>query len=390
MDVVIRREIREIQQEEAMRRIPELDALRGLAAVAIVFYHLWFTSYGFMGTAVDLFFVMSGYLITTIILKQREQPGFLATFYARRSLRIWPIYYLSILAYVVLSPVLPKSYHAEGLPYFLTYTQNLWQYWGAANPPFAEAFNHTWSLAVEEQYYLFWPLCLVFLGKRSVVPLAVGLMALAVGARMAGFSIWLLLTRLDGLALGGVLAAMLNSDDSARLPAETIKRSLIAAGLVSVAWLAKGNVLMAALATTWPALGKPLVALSLRMFATNLMYFSMIGLVVVNSGHRRLSWLRDSRLAWLGQMSYGIYLYHHMLFEIVQGYADRYGVTNRVAIDAVKLTSTFALSALSWHLIEQPVLSLKDRFGYLKRSAIPAPKSVAELARRESLRSGAR
>jgi peptidoglycan/LPS O-acetylase OafA/YrhL len=373
-----------------MRRIPELDALRGLAAVAIVVYHLWFPTYGFMGTAVDLFFVMSGYLITTIILKQREQPGFLLTFYARRSLRIWPIYYLSLLIFLAINPALPRPYHTEALPYFLTYTQNMPHYVGLANPPFAHGFYHTWSLAVEEQYYLFWPLVLVLLGRRSLVPFAIGLIALAVGTRMAGFSKWILMTRLDGLALGGILAAVLYSDAKNRLSTETVRRALIAVGIGSIAFLARGNVLVAALASSWPALGDPLVALSLRMFATNLMYVSMIGLVVIYSGHRRLSVLRDRRLVELGQMSYGIYLYHYLLFDIVQDYADRFGVTNRVPIDAVKVGLSFAIAAASWRLLERPLLSLKDRFGYKGKKASPAPQGFPELARLEPLQSGAR
>jgi peptidoglycan/LPS O-acetylase OafA/YrhL len=373
-----------------MRRIPELDALRGLAAVAIVVYHLWFPSYGFMGTAVDLFFVMSGYLITTIILKQREQPGFLLTFYARRSLRIWPIYYLSLLVFLAVNPALPKPYHTEALPYFLTYTQNLPHYVGLANPPFAHGFYHTWSLAVEEQYYLFWPLALVLLGRRSLIPFALGLIALAVGTRMAGFSKWILMTRLDGLALGGILAATLCSDHKNRLSTEAVRRALIAVGIGSIAFLARGNALVATMASFWSALGDPLVALSLRMFATNLMYVSMIGLVVIYSGHRRLAVLRDFRLVELGQMSYGIYLYHYLLFDVVQDYADRFGVTNRIPIDALKVGLSFAIAAASWRLFERPLLSLKDRFGYKGKKAIPGPKGLPELARLESLQSGAR
>ncbi len=119
-----------------MRRIPELDALRGLAALAIVVYHLWVPQVTLLGTAVDLFFVLSGYLITSIILGQVDQPGFLGRFYARRALRIWPIYYLSLLALVALSPLLPGPSRLDGLPYYLTYTQRIPDYWFGDVPPF--------------------------------------------------------------------------------------------------------------------------------------------------------------------------------------------------------------------------------------------------------------
>ena len=80
-----------------MRRIKELDSIRGLAALAIVFFHLWRHALSILGTAVDLFFVLSGYLITTIILTNALNDHFLFSFYMRRGLRIWPIYYLTLL-----------------------------------------------------------------------------------------------------------------------------------------------------------------------------------------------------------------------------------------------------------------------------------------------------
>ncbi len=373
-----------------MRRIPELDAIRGIAAVVIVVYHLWFPTHGFMGTAVDLFFVMSGYLITTIILKQRDQPGFLVTFYARRSLRIWPIYYLSLLVFLAINPALPKPWQTEALPYYLSYTQNLPSYWGAADPPFAHGFFHTWSLAVEEQYYLIWPLALVILGRRALLPLAGGLIVLAIVARIGGYSRWILLTKSDGLALGGVLAALMVAAESGRVSTPKLVRVLGGVGLGSVAYLALGGPTHRLVASAWSASGDPAVTLSIRMLATNLMFFALIGLIVVFSGARRLGWLRDARLVELGQMSYGIYLYHYILFDVVQEFADRFGVTNRVAIDAVKMVASFAIAAASWRLVERPLLSLKGLFDYRKpRAEAPSRRAVQDVSRLEPLRTGA-
>src|ERR1700733_9150168 len=98
-----------------MRRIPELDALRGVAALVIVVFHMRFVdSAPALGTAVDLFFVLSGYLITTILLEQGRSPGFFGAFYARRALRIWPIYYLALVACVALNPLLPRPESMKG------------------------------------------------------------------------------------------------------------------------------------------------------------------------------------------------------------------------------------------------------------------------------------
>ena len=118
-----------------MRRIAELDGLRGLAAVLIVAYHL-FRDYppGFWA-AVDLFFVLSGYLITAIVLRHACSWRFLLAFYARRGLRIWPIYYLVILILVL---GVGRRGDLVALPYYLTYTQQFPHYWGGAMPDWKE------------------------------------------------------------------------------------------------------------------------------------------------------------------------------------------------------------------------------------------------------------
>ena len=146
-------------------RIPELDAVRGLAAVAIVLFH-WRFHWPFLRTAVDLFFVLSGFLITSILLRTGESPHAFRTFYARRALRIFPIYYLTFAIFLAINPFAPRPHPIAALPYFLTYTQFIQGYWGQTIPPFSRAFGHTWTLAIEEQFYLFWPLVAWAVGRR--------------------------------------------------------------------------------------------------------------------------------------------------------------------------------------------------------------------------------
>jgi peptidoglycan/LPS O-acetylase OafA/YrhL len=188
--------------------------------------------------------------------------------------------------------------------------------------------------------------------------------------------------------LGGILAAILRSNLPARMSEKGIYRMLVGLGVGSIIFLAQGNAWIRTLGVSWSAFRNPSVALSLRLLAINLMYFSLIGLVIVHSGHRWLALLRDGRLGLLGQMSYGIYLYHYFLFDIVQDYADYFGVTNRVAIDSIKLSASFAIALASWRLIEQPLLSLKDRFAYPSRP-FPVARPSSELDGLESLPSGA-
>ncbi len=150
-----------------MPRIKELDSVRGLAALAIVFFHLWFPQVVVLGLGVNLFFVLSGYLITTIILGHTLNPRFLISFYARRGLRIWPIYYLSLAGLVLLFQLLPLSGDLSEWPSYLTYIQGLSHYWSGREPTFPLAFQHTWSLAIEEQFYLFWPMLIGLVGRRA-------------------------------------------------------------------------------------------------------------------------------------------------------------------------------------------------------------------------------
>jgi peptidoglycan/LPS O-acetylase OafA/YrhL len=350
-----------------MRRVGELDSLRGLAALAIVAYHLWFTNVALLGSAVDLFFVLSGYLITTIILTNQATEGFLITFYVRRSLRIWPIYYVSLLALVLLNPLLPAPARLDGLPYYLTYTQKLPHYWLGIEPPFSPAFQHTWTLAIEEQFYVLWPALICLLGRRWLVPLAGGLVLVALSARGAGMNPWLLATHCDGLALGGLLAVLLIDTERGVRGARVSSLVLVVVGLLALSFPAWGGRLPAALALIAPIAAQPSFLHSLKVFFINLGYFSIVGLTVIHAGRPALGWLRLRGLVFIGQISYGLYLYHHIVFFVSDDWARARGFGGAPWIDAVKVALTFALAALSWAYVERPILALKDRFSYRRR-----------------------
>src|SRR5690349_5506703 len=102
-----------------MKRVPELDALRTLAAAVVLLFHLHPPTFFFGWTGVDLFFVLSGYLITTIVIDHTDAPGFYYSFYMRRGLRIWPIYYLTLFGLVLLNPFLARREPMDALGYFL-------------------------------------------------------------------------------------------------------------------------------------------------------------------------------------------------------------------------------------------------------------------------------
>jgi peptidoglycan/LPS O-acetylase OafA/YrhL len=166
--------------------------LRCLAIVGVVAYHVdglhsGLVRRGFLG--VTLFFAISGFLITTLLLREREESGqiSLAHFYARRALRIFPLYYAVLLGYVALTIAFEKTPEVkarffENLPYFLTYTSN----WFV--PPSGDTrliFYFAWSLATEEQFYLLWPVVVRFGHRRGAVLFMTGLLTISLLARWA-------------------------------------------------------------------------------------------------------------------------------------------------------------------------------------------------------------
>ncbi len=159
----------------------ELDGVRGIAALMIMTFHFFqpiipntttliyinkFIKFG--QTGVSLFFVLSGFLITRILLSTKEKSGYFLTFYIRRALRIFPLYYGFLIIYYFL--INPYLYNASNLSfstqfYYWFYLQNIADTFGwAANGPF-----HFWSLAVEEHFYLFWPLLVYYLNDKKII-----------------------------------------------------------------------------------------------------------------------------------------------------------------------------------------------------------------------------
>lgn len=348
-----------------MRRIPELDALRGIAAIGIVAFHYGigfeaasrFTRFGI--TSLELFFVLSGYLISSIILAHSGGRGFLRTFYVRRGLRIWPAYYLFILAVAAVVAVRPGMGDLRALPQYLTFTQNVQGYWFAESPALAFPANLTWSLAVEEQFYIVWPLLIGLVGVRRMAPLAAAFVVVAVGARSVGFPGNLLLARCDGFAIGGLLAVALSGrGDPAASRALAVR--LAGVGLACAVFLAVVPVLRgeAPFSLSEAPEASPNLAAWAGLFA------SVIGLVVCHQGHPLLAPLRAAWLCDLGVISYGIYLYHMAAFVIGDGLVARLGWPVAVSRVAVSPALALGMAVASWRWFERPCLRLKDRFGY--------------------------
>ena len=354
-----------------MKRIVELDGIRGIAALGIVTYHtgLWlhWRHTRFIGSYllmfVDVFFVLSGFLITSIIVDQSagtDPKSFLKSFYVRRMLRIWPAYYLSLFVLFawgvpLCGEVFPPSWKA----YYLTFTQCIECYGGG--PVLREylPFGQSWSIAVEEQFYLMWPLAVLAVGRRLLwMPIAL-LIVLAVGMRMSGFDSHILVTRCDALALGAALALLLSSKQSYQSkPARTILWTSLLLGASFPVW---GRALVRTIRLVRPDLVPTLAVSSIFFLFCNLAFFGAIGLIACHAGSRPLAVLRNRWLCYLGTISYGIYIYHGMVIASLRHFLV-YDWNWRFQILAYVLPIAFA--SLAWHAIEQPILRFKDRFPY--------------------------
>ena len=342
-----------------MRRIPELDSIRGAAVLIVVVHHLylttgtrvdWVLEHGWM--AVDLFFVLSGYLITTIIITNDNNVEFFRSFYVRRSLRIWPIYYLSILALLLLTldwSGVPQ-FQLRSLLHYLTFTQEAPLYWSTEFHSYP-LLGHFWSLAVEEQFYLFWPLLVVVVGRKGIIPAGLGLIALAVAARSAGYHRHLLISRCDSLAAGAILAVLTAYCQERR------RKPFLIIGFATAALASLLTFVAYAVFVDRSIIHQD----SMLMFVTPFL-FGLLGIVICLQGHPLLAALRNRVLCYCGTISYGIYVYHWVIYLIFDRAMP--GTSRTLWATTLKLALSLLIAVLSWNFIERPILNLKNRFGY--------------------------
>jgi peptidoglycan/LPS O-acetylase OafA/YrhL len=358
------RQSKTFRQDAVSSRVPELDSLRALAIVMVLIYHsrwqLWggwlrpalnYTLWG-----VDLFFVLSGYLITNILIRNSGREGFFRVFYWRRALRIFPIYYLTILVmYFVPARVTGLSpFRTDSLISQLLYAQYIPAYWGDFSIPPGPWLEHGWSLAVEEQFYLLWPAAFLLIPRRAVLPVLGTLIAAAFTARFLGLYDFLLLTRCDGLAIGAGLAILLDraerADSMARFRSVATRVLLYAiAGLVAIY-----AIKLFAQPTWWHKFKN-----SYLLLVFDLMCAYVVSLIVMRQASGGIRILRIEPLPFIGLISYGIYMYHNGIFH--------WFANSRLPLVPAMLAAgllSVVVAVISWFLIEKPFLLLKNHFEY--------------------------
>jgi peptidoglycan/LPS O-acetylase OafA/YrhL len=338
--------------------IPELQGLRGLAVLGVVIYHChprlvgtWIHYASLWGWAgVNLFFVLSGFLITSILLEARSKPYYFRNFYARRALRIWPVYVLVLLICYANAPwfIGPSVFNAvKAAPWlaYLLFVQNLFH---LAIPP---AIGQTWSLAIEEQYYFLWAPLVRFLRRPWMLTIVLGVaLVFSPLMRRAHFA-WITpthtLIHLDGIALGSLLALCLYTLRFSRRAWLMTGLTGLVLGIATAATIAGGTAFL----DSGLAVGFGGAALA----------------AIASTGARNPLNAALSRgpLAFYGRISYGLYMIHIMVF-IYFGWFDRkmdaYGTAGNLAIVAFRLVASTALATVLWYGFESRILKFKRFF----------------------------
>jgi peptidoglycan/LPS O-acetylase OafA/YrhL len=356
-----------------LRFFGSLDGLRALSILGVLWTHVWYVSgleyynrlqhypvlkMGAFG--VDVFFGISGFLITTLLLRERSKNGriSLRDFYLRRSLRIWPLYYATLGIYVLLVIFLQRGTGRDRiffhfLPGYLTFTYTWFAGWAASGA----VFNFAWSLSVEEQFYVVWALVLRIL--RGLLPALV--MILMIFLRLSvHFNLLQNFILKDSLpwriaagvsvpiCLGAILAQILHSEKGFR-----ILRPILGNKWAAPLWLL---LLLASLVPRepfWQMIQWFLVA-------------AVVGSCVIREDNALAPFLRFRPLAYIGLVSYGMYLLNTLVLDVVNPVMNRIGLRHPLLKFPVFVAATVLVAGISYRFFETPFLRLKERFSKVR------------------------
>jgi peptidoglycan/LPS O-acetylase OafA/YrhL len=367
--------------------MPELDTLRGLAVLLVLLFHEFGFQYGLTGltglprifvavtltgwVGVNLFFVLSGFLITGILLDTRERPDYYRRFYFHRALRILPLYYATLILLVILSRshliARPASWPFLGLSF--VFLANVTELFGVPMQ-----YGVLWSLAVEEHFYLIWPTATRLLARRRLTFLAgvicVGCPVIRAIYYWCGYHApsgytWLCA---DGLAFGAVMAILVRSPWCSRHRLKQVAIALLAGGLtlLSLRLSYGGSLFLSAV---------------FRETTVDLLFVGLLPVTLLAGTSKWNGIVNRPVLQFFGRISYGVYLIHMLVFELLDQAMSRLGTNVNFEGKFGMMLARFCLGAtivgvaayLSRRYYEEPFLQLKAR---LNRSQSPTSSSA--------------
>ncbi len=356
-----------------IRFFESLDGLRAMSILGVIWSHVWYVSgpahYNALikvpvlrngAFGVSVFFGISGFLITTLLLREQLKHGriSLRDFYIRRTLRIWPLYYATLALYVILVLALQRGTGRDHvffhyLPGYLTFTYTWFAGWEGSGA----IFNFAWSLSVEEQFYLIWAGVLRIL--RGALPMI--LMCLLIGIRAAtDIGAVRRVVSMDSLAwrmaagiavpicLGAILAQMLHSERWF-LRIRPLLGYRWSAPLFFLALIAS----LAPSANIWDWVRWPAACL-------------LVGACVIREDNGTAWFLRWKPMAYMGVVSYGMYMLNTLVLDCLKPIFNRFGPHHPLLQFPIALTCTVLAAGLSYRFLETPFLKLKERFSQLR------------------------
>lgn len=366
-------------------RIEALEGLRGIAILLVLFHHavIVFTGLepknpfevtvmtwaGHSSAGVDLFFILSGFLITRLLLKAKDSENYYKNFYVRRTLRIFPLYYAYLFFVFFTVPLFPDFFYPvvpapSSSGWYWAYLSNFKMFFDKIIPSYY--LSHTWSLAIEEQFYLFWPVIIALFPAKALKKVLAAIIVLSVAGRLylegtGSVNAWQLRVftfgRLDILALGGFLAVLYEEKFF-----NLMKGFKIKIGAVMTCFLLMGG--LSYLSHLCPALKQSLFYTQAAVLFTGLMLFMLSS--SENSITRRI--LSFKLLTAFGKYSYSIYLFHMtagiLLRRLAVSGIKEHLVSAPLIWSAVFLLLSgisFAIGWLTYHLFEIHFLKLKDK-----------------------------
>ena len=374
----------EISAEPGRPHWPALDGLRGSAVVAVLICHYsamlprgkaWVGVLEIGWAGVDLFFVLSGFLITGILLDAKGTPHSFRNFYARRILRIFPLYYGFLAVTLLATLVRYMTSGSDGLhqlwaaqPWLWTHTANHWLAAQTAWTPWAEIAVPLWSLSVEEQFYLVWPLVVLGCSQRTLIRVCIGIFVGALVLRLVltligvhWFTLYVMTpTRADALAAGALLAAIVRLPDGRRLARKCANYAGPVAAILLI-------VLSRGFDPTRHPWQRVYLYSALAVFFAALLVWAMDATSLRGVPNRFYN-LRVLRA--IGRYSYGIYVLHLPLYYITILAAARWRLfdpnhptwASALLLVGVNAVLCGALAVVSFEFFEKPILNMKRFF----------------------------
>jgi peptidoglycan/LPS O-acetylase OafA/YrhL len=359
-----------------MKYIKGLDTLRAFAVIIVIIFHwgpnqfkpglfnFFYTKLKPDGSfGVDLFFVLSGYLITKILLNARESAPeneklqIIKSFYMRRILRIFPIYFLLIF---IVAYGLSEEFVKANIGYYLTYTSNFLDF----NHRSWEGLYHTWSLAIEEQFYLFWPWIIIFSPKKYLPGIILSSIGIGIFSNLAIYYLYgkfflvLLPPCLTAFGIGALLAYVQVNQKFEKIAIRTFQFALPLCIILFFFY----------------QFGHQFI---LSRAVNSVISISLINYVTRERYNRVTAFIFNNRiLSGIGKISYGLYLYHLLLpnyyLQLVQYLQTKITINGRLLIRLtvppssylIYLSLLFLIAILSYNFIEIPFLKLKRYFNY--------------------------